>query len=184
MWSLIQPSTCDWYLCSHLFYPRTPIHCFSVPHWFSYSGGKYNLRADYALNTLLRVVDYGKERQTTPCPYRVYSVVILSNCGAGEDSWESLGLQRDQQSILKEINPEYHWKDWFWSWSSNTLATWCEELTHWKRPWSWESLRLGREEGGRGRDDWISSLSQWTWVWVSTRSWWWTGKPDLLQSMG
>ena len=167
MWSLIQPSTCGWFSYSILeFYPR--IHRFSVPHWLSYSGGKYSLRTDYALDTLLRVVDYGKERQTIPCPFGVYSVVILSNCGAGVDSWESLGLQRDQQSILKEINPEYHWKDWFWSWSSSTLATWCKELTHWKRPWSWESLRSGREEGDRGWDDWIASLSQWTWVWANS----------------
>ena len=38
-----------------------------------------------------------------------------------------------------------HWKDWCWSWSSSTLATWCEELTHWKRPWCWERLRAGGE---------------------------------------
>ena len=54
--------------------------------------------------------------------------------------------RRSNQSILKEINPEYHCKDWCWSWSSNTLATWCEELTHWKRPWCWG--RLWQEEKG------------------------------------
>ena len=151
-----------------------------MPHWFSYSGGKYNLRTAYALDTLLRVVDYGKGRQTTPCPYRVYSVVILSNCGAGEDSWESL----DQQSILKEINPEYHWKDWFWSWSSNTLATWCEELTHWKRPWCWERLKSGGEGDERGWDGWVASLTQWTRVWVNSGSWWWTKRPGVLRFMG
>ena len=43
--------------------------------------------------------------------------------------------KRSDQSILKEINPEYHWKDWRWSWNSNTLATWCEEAICWKRPW-------------------------------------------------
>ena len=51
--------------------------------------------------------------------------------------------RRSNQSILKEISPEYLWKDWCWN--SNTLATWCEEMTHWKRPWCWERLRAGRE---------------------------------------
>ena len=49
--------------------------------------------------------------------------------------------RRSNQSIPKEIILSIHWKDWCWSWSSNTLATWCEELTHWKRPWCWERLR-------------------------------------------
>ena len=58
--------------------------------------------------------------------------------------------RRSNQSILKEINPEYsHWDDWCWSWSSNTLATWCEESTHWKRLWCWERLKA-KGKGGRG----------------------------------
>ena len=73
-----------------------------------------------------------------------------------------------------------HWKDWCWSWNSNTSATWCEELTHWKRPWCWERLKAG-EGDDREWDVWTASR---TWVWVSSRSWWWTGKPDVLQSMG
>ena len=64
---------------------------------------------------------------------------------------------RSNQSILKEISPEYHWKDWCWSWNSNTLATWCKELTHVKRPWCWERLRAGREEDDREWDDWMAS---------------------------
>ena len=62
------------------------------------------------------------------------------NCGVGEDSWESLGLQGDQisQSWRRSIL-NIHWKDWCWN--SNTWATWCEELTHWKRPWCWEILK-------------------------------------------
>ena len=53
--------------------------------------------------------------------------------------------RRSNQSILKEISPEIHWKDWSWSWNFNTLATWCEELPHWK------TLMLGKIEGGRRR---------------------------------
>ena len=52
---------------------------------------------------------------------------------------------RSNQSILKEINLNIHWKYWCWSWCSNTLATWCEELTHWKRSWCWEKLKAGGE---------------------------------------
>ena len=55
-------------------------------------------------------------------------------------------VRRSNQSILKEITVlGVHWKDWYWSWNSNTLATWCKELTHWKSPWCWERLRAGGE---------------------------------------
>ena len=61
------------------------------------------------------------------------------------------------QSILKESVLNIHWKDWCWSWNSNTLATWCEELTHLKRPWCWEILKAGREGDNRGWDGWMAS---------------------------
>ena len=65
-----------------------------------------------------------------------------------------------------------------------TLATWCEELTHLKRPWWCERLKAGGEGDDRGWDGWMASQTQWTWVWVKSRSWWWTGKPGVLQSVG
>ena len=110
--------------------------------------------------------------------------LMLLNCGVGEDSWESLGLQGDQtsQSYRKSVL-NIHWKDWCWIWSSNTLATWCEELTHLKRPWCWERLKA-REGVDRRRGGWMASLTWWTWVWASSRNGWWTGKPGVLQSMG
>ena len=80
--------------------------------------------------------------------------------------------RRSNQSILKEISPGFNWKDWGWSWNSNTLAIWCEELTHWKRPWCWERLKAWGEVDDRGWNDWMASLTQWTWVWVNCRSWW------------
>ena len=92
--------------------------------------------------------------------------------------------RRSNQSILKEISPEFHWKDWCWSWNSNALATWCEELTHWKRPWCWARLKAGVEGDDRGWDGWIASLTWWAGVWASSGSWWWTGKRGVLQSMG
>ena len=71
-----------------------------------------------------------------------------------------------------------------WSWNSNSLATWWEELTQWKRPWSWEGLKAGGEGDDRGWNDWMASPTWWTWVWASSGSWWWTGKPSMQQSMG
>ena len=92
--------------------------------------------------------------------------------------------RRSNQSVLKKSVLNIHWKDWSWSWSSNTLATWNEELTHWKRPWCWERLKVGGEGDDRGWDGWMASPTWWTWVWVSSGSQWWTGKPGVLQSMG
>ena len=65
-------------------------------------------------------------------------------------------------ALCCEISSEY-WKDWCWSWNSNTLATWCEELTHWKRPSCWERWKVGGEGDNRGWDDWMASLTPWAW---------------------
>ena len=92
--------------------------------------------------------------------------------------------RRSNQSILKEISSGVHWKDWCWSWNSSTLATWCEELTHWKRPWCWEGLGAGGEGDNRGWDGWMASPIWWAWVWVNSGSWWQTGRPDVLRFMG
>ena len=80
---------------------------------------------------------------------------MLLNCGVGEDSrapW------RSNQSILKEISPGCSLEDWCWSWNSNTLATWCGELTHLKRPWCWERLRA-EGEGGWQRMRWLDGIT-------------------------
>ena len=111
--------------------------------------------------------------------------LMFLNCGVGEDSRESLGLQGDlTSSSSRKSVLNIHWKDWYWSWNSNTLASWCEELTHWKRPWCWERLKAGGEGGNRVLDGWMASPTQWTWVWVNSASWQQTGRPVVLQSMG
>ena len=76
-----------------------------------------------------------------------------------------------------------HWKDLCSRWSSNTLETWWEQLTHWKRPWCWERLKVGGERDDRGWDDWMVSPIQWTWTWENSSRWWGTGKPVILQSL-
>ena len=65
---------------------------------------------------------------------------------------------RSNQSILKESVLNIHWMDWCWSWNSNTLAIWCEELTHWKRPWCWERFKVGGEGDNRGWDGIANSM--------------------------
>ena len=92
--------------------------------------------------------------------------------------------RRSNQSILRTSVLGVLWKDWCWSWNSSTLATWCEELTHWKRPWCWEGLGAEGEGDDRGWDGWMASLTQWTWVWINSGSWWWTGRPGVLRFMG
>ena len=72
--------------------------------------------------------------------------------------------RRANQSILKEISPGCSLEGLMLK--LNTLSTSCEELTHWKRPWCWEGLGAGEEGDGRGWDGWMTSLNQWTWVWL------------------
>ena len=111
--------------------------------------------------------------------------LMLLNYAVGEDSWESLGLQGVPTSpSWRRSVLGVHWEDWCWSWNSNTLATSCEELTHWKRPWCWEGLGARGEGDNRGWDGWMASLTPWTWVWVNSRSWWWTGGLACCNSWG
>ena len=92
--------------------------------------------------------------------------------------------RRSKQSILKKINSGCWVEGLMLKLKSNTLATWCEELTHWKRLCCWEGLGAGGEWDDRGWDGWMASLTQWTWVWVNSGSWWWTGRPGVLWFMG
>ena len=108
---------------------------------------------------------------------------MLLNCGVREDLRVSWTARRSNQSILKEISPEYSLEGLMLKLKLQYLATWCEELTHLKRPWYWERLMVGGEGENRGWDGWMASLTQWTWVWVYSGNWWWTGRPGMLQSV-
>ena len=110
---------------------------------------------------------------------------MLLNCGVGEDSWESLGLQGDQNSQSKGN------ESWIFIRRPDPVAevsiVWppdAKKLTHLKRLWCWARLKAGGEGDDRGWDGWMVSLIQWTWVWVNPGNWWWTGRPGMLQSMG
>ena len=92
--------------------------------------------------------------------------------------------RRSNQLILKKSVLNIHWKDWCWSWDPNTQATGCKELTQSTRLRHWEILKARGEGDNRAWGGWMASLIQWTWVWASSGSWWWTGRPGVVQSMG
>ena len=91
---------------------------------------------------------------------------------------------RSNQSTLKEISPEYSLEGLMLKLKLQYLATWCEELTHWKRLCCWERLKAGGEGDDREWDGWIASPPWWTWVWASSGSCYNTRKAGVLQSMG
>jgi len=100
--------------------------------------------------------------------------------------WRLLRVQwtarRSNQFILKEISPEYSLEGLMLKLKFQSFGhlIW---RTNWKRPWCWERLKVG-EGDDKGWDGWMASPTLWTWVWVSSGSWWWTGKPGVLQSVG
>ena len=113
-----------------------------------------------------------------------------------KDSWAlkhwyfwTLVLEKTLESPLdcKEIRPVHPKEDQSWVSIGRTDAGAEAPIlspTQWKRPWCWERLRAGGEGDDRGWGGWMASPTQWTWVWVNSRSWWWTGRPCVLQSMG
>ena len=106
---------------------------------------------------------------------------MLLNC----DVWRLLRVpwtaRRSNQSVSKEISPEYSLEGLM---LKLKLQYFGKELTHLKRPWSWERLKEGGEGDDRGWDGWMASRAQWTWIWVDSQSWWWIGRPGVLQSTG
>ena len=142
----------------------------------------------------------GKLRLTLLCQQRsVLSKIWFFQCMDIEldyrESWAlknwcfwTVVLEKTVESPLdcKEIQPVHPKGDqsWMFIGSSNTLATWCKELTHWKRPRCWGRLKAAGEGDDRGWDGQMVSPIQWTWVWVNSGSWWWTGRPGVRQSRG
>ena len=92
--------------------------------------------------------------------------------------------RRFNQPIPKDISPECSLEGLMMKLKLQYFGQWCEELIHLNRPWCWERLKTGREGDNRGWDGWMASLTQWAWVWINSGSWWWTGRPGVLQSMG
>ena len=109
---------------------------------------------------------------------------MLLNWGVGEDSWESRGLQGEPTRLhLKEIGLEYSLEGLMLKLKLQYFGHLMQRTNSFEKTRCWERLRAG-EENDRGWDGWMASLTQWTWVWASSGSWWWTGKPDELHPTG
>ena len=106
--------------------------------------------------------------------------------------WTTLGLHRERLNDPCRLHCQFPtWaneqtevqKEIICLISHNTLTTWCGE-GRLKRPWCWERLKVGGEGDDRGWGGWMTSPTQFTRVWVNSGSWWWTGRPGVLQSIG
>ena len=127
------------------------------------------------------VVMYGHEIWTTnswlPKNWCFWTMVLKKILESPLDS-------KEIQAVPPKGNQSWiHWKDWCWSWKLQYFAHLIQRTNSFE-----ETLMLGKTEGrGEGDDrrwdDWMASLTWWTWVWINSRSWWWTGKPGVLQSM-
>ena len=112
-----------------------------------------------------------KERQCQRM-LKLTQIALISHTSNAQNS-------PSQTSAIREL-----WTSKCSSRNSNTLATSCGVLTHWERLWSWEGLGAGGEGDDRGWDGWTALRTRWTWVWVNSGSWWWTGRPGVLHFMG
>ena len=109
--------------------------------------------------------------------------LMLLNCGVGKTLESPLDC--------KEIQPVHPKGNQSWIFIERTDAEaetpilWSPDVKNWltERPSCWERLKRGGEGDDRGWDNWMASPTQWTWVWVNSGSWWWAGKPGVLQSM-
>ena len=90
--------------------------------------------------------------------------------------------RRSNQSIFKEISPGISLEGMMLKLKLQYFGH--EELIHWKRPWCWEGLGAEGKGDDRGWDGWMASLTRWTWVWVNSGGWWWTGRPGTLRFLG
>ena len=121
-------------------------------------------------------LDY--KESLAPKNWCFWTVVLEKTLESPLDCKEIQPVHSKRRSVLGVL-----WKNWCWSWNSNILATGCKELSHLRRPWCWEGLGAGGEGDDRGWDGWMASPTRWMWVWVNSGSWWWTGRPGVLQFM-
>ena len=107
--------------------------------------------------------------------------LMLLNCGVGEDSWVPWPARRSNQSILKEISPGISLGGMMLKLKLQYFGHLTQRVDSLEKPWCWQGLGAGGEGDDRGWDGWMASPTQWTWVWVNSGSWWWTGRPGVLQ---
>ena len=92
-------------------------------------------------------------------------------------------VRRSNPSILKEVSPEYSLERLMVKLKLQYFGHLMERTDSFAKPWCWERLKVGGDGDDRGCDGWMASMAQWTWIWVSSGSWWWTGKPGVLESI-
>ena len=92
--------------------------------------------------------------------------------------------RRSNQSILKEISPDYSLGGLMWKLKVQYFGHLMQRADSFERPSTWEKLKAGGEGDDRGWDGWMALPTQMTWVWVNSGSWWMTGSPGMLLSMG
>ena len=109
---------------------------------------------------------------------------MLLNCGAGEDLRVPWTAKRSNQSILKETSPGCSLEGLMLRLELQYFGHLMWRVDSLEKPWYWEGLGAGGEGNDRGWDGWMASLTQCTWVWVDSVSWWWTGRPGVLRFMG
>ena len=105
--------------------------------------------------------------------------LTLLNCGAGKDSWESLGLQGDP---TKEISPGCSLEGLILKLKHQYFGHLMRRTDSLEKTLMWGKIEGRRRRGRQGWNGWMASPTQWTWVWVNSGSWWWAGRPGVLQS--
>ena len=132
-----------------------------------------------------------------PIWWRFHTIVaVIWNMHLAQLSWQRRGIGKFWISPSltlpgRDTCPSAHnlltrtslQRDWEIEWRKWSIWRILQSL-HWKRPWCWERLKAGEEVDDRGWDGWMASATWWTWVWASSRRWWWTGKPGMLQVHG
>ena len=130
------------------------------------------------------VIMYGWESWTIKKAerWRIYAFELWCGKRLLRVPWTA--RRSNQEEILKEISPEYSLEGLMLKLKFQYFGHLMQKTDHWKRPWFWEGLKTGGEGYNRGWDGWMASPTRWIWVWVDSRSWWWTGSPGVLRFMG
>ena len=109
--------------------------------------------------------------------------LMLLNCGVGEASFRWTA-RRSNQSILKGISLGCSLKGLMLKLRLQYFGHLMRRVDSFERPWCCERLKAGEEGDNRVCDGWMASQTQWTWVWINSGNWWWTGRPGMLWFMG
>ena len=151
--------------------------------WAPLSEALHRVEWDEVLPSVTLLTNWGNRSVCEDCVKKCCSTFMCTCFGSTDERWTDSFLRKLEGERLPRGNDIWTLQEGTDAEAEtpNTLATWCEEPTHWKRPWCWGRLRAGGEGGSRGWDGWMASLTQWSWVWVNCSRWCRTGKPGVLR---